>query len=72
MREGKGMRNGKSMRASKGELGEGEDCLCDIDPDDPENMSRLLAKEETQADPQSFCLNDVAPEKISSVPTPRS
>ena len=32
----------------------------DIDPDDPVNMSYLLASEWTQAAPQSFCLNDAA------------
>ena len=40
------------------------DAVFDIDPDEPENMSILLAVDSTQAAPQSFCLNDVAYENI--------
>ena len=32
----------------------------DIDPDEPANMSFLLALDRTQAASQSFCLNDIA------------
>ena len=39
----------------------------DIDPDEPENMLLLLAKEYTQAGPQSFCLNDVAARNIADM-----
>ena len=36
----------------------------DIDPDEPLNMSFLLALDWTQAAPQSSCLNDVASPNI--------
>ena len=39
--------------------------VLDIDPDEPANMPLLLTFELTQADPQSFCLKDVAWENIS-------
>ena len=38
--------------------------LFDIDPDEPENMSVLLAVDRTQASPQSVCSNDVAYENM--------
>ena len=38
--------------------------LCDIDPDELANMSRLLAFEWIQATPQSFWLNDAAYENM--------
>ena len=36
----------------------------DIDPDELANMENLVAFEWTQASPQSFCLNEVAPKNI--------
>ena len=41
--------------------------VCDIDPDEKANMKFLLAFEWTQAAPQRFCLNDTAPENMSSM-----
>ena len=38
----------------------------DIDPDEPTNMSRLVAFERTQA-PQSLCEKDVAPANMRSM-----
>ena len=34
--------------------------VCNIDPDDPSNISSLLALDWTQASPQSWCLKDFA------------
>ena len=42
--------------------------MCDIDPNEPENMSVLLALELTQAEPQRFCLYDDASKNILSMP----
>ena len=38
--------------------------VCDIDPDEPVNMSVLLAFELTQSTPHNFCLNDNASKNI--------
>ena len=38
--------------------------VADIDPSDPANMPVLLAFELTQATPQSFCLNELAPKNM--------
>ena len=39
----------------------------DIDPNDPANMALLLAFEWTQAEPQSFRVNNVAPKNMLSM-----
>ena len=36
----------------------------DIDPEEPSNMSVLVASDRTQASPQRFCLNDAACKNI--------
>ena len=41
--------------------------VLDIDPDDPANITVLLAFEWTQADPQSFLWNNVAPRNMESM-----
>ena len=38
-----------------------------MDPDEPTNMSSLVALEVTQAFPQRLCLNDAAPLNILSM-----
>ena len=44
-----------------GSVGSDGHAVHGIDPDEPSNMLVLLAFECTQADPQSFRLNDFAP-----------
>ena len=44
-----------------GGVGFASHTVCEIDPGEPTNMSCMLAFEWTQAAPQSFCVNDVAP-----------
>ena len=43
------------------DCGESTQSVFDIDPDDPANISFLLAFEWTQVAPQIWCLNDAAP-----------
>ena len=50
-------------------MGDGVHTVCDIDPEEPANMSVLLAFDRSHAVSQRLCLNDVARQNIKSILT---